>query len=173
LPEQDRKETETMLKRYVDIRIALATQKLEPQEIQEYLKEANMIQHKTWDIVVRLKDELDTHTGAMYIESLNEMFNIQAIRIAVAIQTRIPTIIIILLFTLVILGMFSVGYQVSVAGSNRKSWLTPVMVLTFSLMITLIIALDRPNSGILPVPQEPLIDVRAYMDESAKVPLLP
>jgi protein-S-isoprenylcysteine O-methyltransferase Ste14 len=69
-----------------------------------------------------------------------------------------------MLFSMVILGMFGVGYQASIAGSSRKSWLTPVMILTFSLMITLISALDRPNSDLMPVPQQPLADLRAWMD---------
>ena len=109
---------------------------------------------------------MNSDIGALYIESVNEMINLQAIRIAVGMQTRIPTVILVLLFTLIILGMFSVGYQVSVTGSSRKSWLTPVMVLTFSLVISLIVSLDRPNSSILPVTQQPLIDVRVYMEES-------
>lgn len=169
LPEQDRRVIETQLKRYVDLRIKVATQSLEPEEIQEAVKESNQIQHQIWDMAVKSKNEINSHLGVLYIESLNEMFNVQALRVAVGLEARIPIVILTLLFTLVILGMFSVGYQVAVAGSSRRSWLTPVMVLTFSLLITLIAALDRPNSSILPVTQKPLIEVRAFMDEVPKL----
>jgi hypothetical protein len=169
LPEQDRKETASLLKRYVDLRINAITQSLEPEEMLQAVKESNQIQHQVWDMAVKSKNELNTHVGVLYIESLNEMFNVQAMRVAVGLQARIPTIILVMLFSLVIMGMFSVGYQVSVAGSSRRSWLTPVMILTFSLVITLITALDRPNSSVLPVTQKPLIEVRAFMDESPKL----
>ncbi len=174
LQEQDRRETLTLLKKYVDLRINLATQKHEPEEIQVMLNESNIIQNKIWEMaVVNARKDMNSDIGALYIESVNEMINLQALRVAVGMQARIPTVILVLLFILIILGMFSVGYQVAVSGSSRKSWLTPVMILTFSLVISLIVSLDRPNSSILPVTQQPLIDVRAFMEESPKVSITP
>jgi hypothetical protein len=38
-----------------------------------------------------------------------------------------------------------------------------MLALSFSLVITLIAALDRPQSGYVPVSQQPLQDVRALM----------
>ena len=174
LQEQDRRETLTLLKKYVDLRINLATQKHEPEEIQVMLNESNIIQNKIWEMaVVNARKDMNSDIGALYIESVNEMINLQALRVAVGMQARIPTVILVLLFILIILGMFSVGYQVAVSDSSRKSWLTPVMILTFSLVISLIVSLDRPNSSILPVTQQPLIDVRAFMEESPKVSITP
>jgi hypothetical protein len=173
LQEQDKQETVTFLKKYVDLRLE-AVNIHEPEKIQELLKESGMIQRKIWDMtVVNARKNMDSHFGALYIEALNEMINQQYLRLAVALQARIPTVILVMLFSLVVLGMFSVGYQVSVAGSSRRSWLTPVMIITFSMIITLIASLDRPNSSVLPVTQQPLIDVRTYMDESPKVTLTP
>ena len=173
LEEKDQRETVMLLKKYVDLRLDIVRLS-DTKNVDTLLKESRMIQSRVWELaVINARKDMNSDIGAMYIESLNEMFNIQALRIAVGMQARIPTVILVLLFTLIILGMFSVGYMVSVSESSRKSWLTPVMVLTFSLLISMIVALDRPNSIILPVPQQPLIDVRAFMEESAKVPLLP
>ena len=173
LDEKDQHETLTLLKKYVDDRIN-AVRSSNADTVQAMLKESAGIQRRTWELaVVNARKDLNSDIGALYIESLNEMFNVQALRVAVGLQARIPTVIILMLFSLVVLGMFGVGYQASIAGSSRRSWLTPVMVITFALVITLIVALDRPNSGILPVTQQPLIDLRAWMDDSAKVPLVP
>ncbi len=167
LPEQDRKNTEELLRRYIDIRLeAVGTR--DQSKIQEVLNESDLIQHQIWNIAVTNARLGDTHVTALYIESLNEMINLQSIRIAVALQARIPTAIWILLYILIILGMFGVGYQASVAGSSRRSFTTPVMILVFSIMILLIAALDRPNNRVIPVSQKPLTDLRTWMDKGPK-----
>jgi hypothetical protein len=40
-----------------------------------------------------------------------------------------------------------------------------IMVLAFSLMIFLIASLDRPEAGFITVSQQPLIDLRTWMDK--------
>jgi hypothetical protein len=45
-----------------------------------------------------------------------------------------------------------------------------MLALSFSLVITLIAALDRPEGGYLPVSQQPLEDVRAAMDAGLAAP---
>jgi hypothetical protein len=163
LPEQERKNSEVLLRRYIDIRLE-AVGINDQVKMQEVLNESNLIQHQIWKIAVANGRLEDTHVAALYIESLNEMINLQSLRVAVALQARIPTAIWVLLYTLIILGMFGVGYQVSVSGSSRKSFTTPVMILVFSLMILLIAALDRPNNKVIPVSQKPLTDLRTWMD---------
>jgi len=163
LPEQERSETEMLLKKYIDLRLE-AVLINDADTMQTALNESNLIQHQIWNIaVVNARKDMNSQVGALYIESLNEMINEQALRVAVGLQARIPTVILVLLFSMVILGMFGVGYQASIAGSSRRSWLTPVMILTFSLMITLIASLDRPNNDIMPVSQRPLEDLKMWM----------
>ena len=69
------------------------------------------------------------------------------------------------LFFLISLGMMVVGYQTAIAESKR-SMIQPVLVASFALVITLIAALDRPNTG-LKVTQQPLIDLRSTMSAAA------
>jgi hypothetical protein len=78
-------------------------------------------------------------------------------------QLRIPYEIWIVLYFITILGMVSVGYQTGIAGSKRSTaW--PIVALSFALVFALIASLDRPDSGILKVTQQPLIDLRDAMD---------
>ena len=164
LQEQDRRETQVLLKKYVDLRIEIVNVKDEA-KIPQIINESSVIQHQLWNITsLNPRKDMNSQLGALYTVSLNDMINKQALRVSVGLQTRIPTVILAVLFLLVVLGMFGVGYQASIAGSSRRSWLTPIMVLTFSLMITLVVALDRPNSDLMPVPQQPLIDLRAWME---------
>jgi hypothetical protein len=167
LPQEDRSKTEELLKRYIDIRLE-ATSINDRAKMEEILNESDLIQHQIWDLAVDNARMVDTHTAALYTESINDMINMQSLRVAVGLQARIPTAIWLLLYMLVILGMFGVGYQVSVAGSGRRSFTTPVMILVFSIMILLIAALDRPNNRVIPVSQKPLLDLRTWMDKDPK-----
>ena len=106
--------------------------------------------------VANARKDMDSDVAALYIESLNEVATVNAVRVAVGIQARIPKGVWGALFFLISLGMMVVGYQTAIAKSKR-SMIQPVLVASFALVITLIAALDRPNTG-LEVTQQPLID---------------
>ena len=106
---------------------------------------------------------MNSDVAALYIDSLNEVNGIHASRVAVGIQARIPGEIWLVLYCITILGMMSVGYQTGIAGSKRSmAW--PILALSFALVFALIASLDRPDSGIMKVTQQPLIDLRDSMD---------
>jgi hypothetical protein len=168
LPDRDCKKTEELLRRYIDIRLEFVAIN-DQAKIDEIFHESDLIQHQLWGLAVdNARLDMNSDIAALYIESLNDMINLQSIRVAVGVQARIPTAIWLLLYFLIILGMFGVGYQVSVAGSSRRSFTTPVMILVFSIMILLIAALDRPNNRVIPVSQKPLTDLRTWMDKGPK-----
>jgi len=90
------------------------------------------------------------------------------LRVAVGWQSRIPGGIWLVLYALIILGMIGMGYQTAIAGSTRRSWATPVLAVSFSLVMTLIASLDRPQSSFVPVSQQPLENLRASMDDGRR-----
>ena len=62
--------------------------------------------------------------------------------------------------------MMGVGYHTGIAGSKR-SLARPILALSFALVFALIASLDRPDSGVLEVSQQPLIDLRESMAAGA------
>lgn len=54
------------------------------------------------------------------------------------------------------------GYQTAIAGS-RRSWATPVLAISFAVVVALIAALDRPESGYFAASQQPLVVLREQM----------
>jgi hypothetical protein len=170
LPEPDRSEALKQFRKYVDLRIDAAQSK-DLEKVQIATNESKQIQHQLWDMaVVNARKDMNSDVAALYIESLNEMINQHATRLTIGLIARIPGFIWFILYLLVFLGMFSIGYQASISNSSRRSWLTPVMVLTFSLMILLIASLDRPQGGFITISQQPLIDLRNWMDEGPNSP---
>jgi hypothetical protein len=90
------------------------------------------------------------------------MEGVHEMRVAIGIQARIPAEIWIALYVITLLGMISVGYQTGIAGSKRAVvW--PILAVAFALVFGLIAALDRPDSGVLKVNQQPLITLRDAM----------
>lgn len=166
LPEPDRAETQKLFIQYVDKNLE-ATGSKDLDKVQSFIKDSYGIQNRIWDIAVEnAAKDMNSDVAALYIESLNEMINQQASRIAVGLQARIPGALWVLLYSLMILGMFCVGYDASVSGSSKKTWLTPIMVLSFSLVIMLIASLDRPDSKVITVPQQPIVDLRNWMEDA-------
>jgi MFS family permease len=162
LPEPDRGAAVGLLREYVDLRLA-AVQSSDLARVRAAVVESERIQRRLWEMaVVNARKDMNSDVAALYIESLNEVANLHASRVNLGLQVRIPAGIWLGLYALVVLAMLAVGYQTAIAGS-RRTWIMLMLALSFSLVITLIAALDRPQSGYVPVSQEPLQDVRALM----------
>ena len=102
--------------------------------------------------VANARTDMNSDVAALYIESMNDVINVHAMRVSIGLHARIPTGIWLALYALIVLGMFAVGYHTAIAESKR-TWMLLVLALAFSLVITLIGALDRAQSGYLPVSQ--------------------
>lgn len=163
LPEPDRGEAKQLLKKYVDGRLAaVATGDLTAVEagIMESLK----IQDQLWEMAVaNTKLGMNSDYASLIMQAINDVSSIHAERVSVGLQARIPTGIWLMLIALLAIGMMAVGYQTAISGS-RRSWAALILAISFSLVIALIAALDRPTSTFLPVSQQPLVDARAWMN---------
>jgi hypothetical protein len=168
LPETDRAEAAALLREYVDARVSFAQAgRLDLQGVTSLLSETQRVQGRLWNMAVaNARKDMNSDVAALYIDALNEINAIHATRVAVGIQTRVPGEIWLVLYCLTIFGMASVGYQTGIAGSKRSvAW--PVLAVSFALVLALIAAIDRPDSGILKVTQQPLIDLLDAMDPAS------
>lgn len=171
LPESDRAEASALLRQYVDARVSFAQGgSLDPAQVKSLLSETERVQSRLWDMAVaNARKDMNSDVAALYIDSLNEVNGLHAMRVAIALQARIQTEVWIVLYCVTILGMLSVGYQTGIAGSRRSiAW--PILALSFALVFAMIASLDRPDSGVLKVTQQPLIDLREEMDRSTANP---
>ena len=163
LPESDRAEAKSLLRQYVDARLAFVQAgSLEAERAKRALSETQRIQDRLWDMAVVNARKGVTPVTAKYIDSLNEVNAIHVMRVAVGIQSPVPSEIWVVLYSITILGMIGVGYQTGIAGSKR-SMARPLLALSFALVIALIASLDRPDSGVMKVTQQPLIDLQSVM----------
>jgi hypothetical protein len=139
-------------------------------QIADTMRQADAIQRQLWQTAVANgRVDMNSDVAALYIESLNEVTNLHWLRVAIGVQARIPTAIWWVLYALVMLGMIGVGYQTGIAGSKR-TWSALILAISFSLVIVLIAELDRPQSKIIAVTQQPLEDLQVWMAQGDATP---
>lgn len=167
LPDTDRPEAKALLREYIDDRVQFAQEgNAEPEHVKHFLSEAQRIQDRLWDMaVVNARKDMNSDVAALYVDALNQVNGIHASRVAVAIQARIPGEIWLVLALITVIGMTCVGYQAGIAESKR-SMVQALLALSFALVFALIASLDRPDSGVVRVTQQPLVDLRAAIAAS-------
>jgi len=97
----------------------------------------------------------------LYVESLNEMIDMQTTRVA-ALNNRVPPSISLV----VVLGAaVALGLMALYLAMFSRGVVTVVLAATFlSLLIYVTFDLDRPHRGFITVPDAPLVAVRAGME---------
>jgi len=163
LPASDRAESRRMLTEYVQERLHITRGSYVGQEeLGRALASSESIHRRLWDIaVVNAERDMNSDVAALYIESLNEIMDVHASRLAIGVRMRMPIGIWIVLYSLTILGMVSMGYHAGIAASKRSN-ATWVLAVSFAMVITLIAALDRPWGATM-VTQQPLVDLAQFM----------
>jgi len=163
LPEPDRGESKRLLINYLDTRLEfVGTNSVEVTRVESLIAETERIQRRLWSTAVKNAErDMNSDVAALYIEALNDMVGVHATRLAIGVQARIPMGMWVVLYTLVVLGMVSVGYHAGITGSKRSNAMV-VLAISFALVIFMIAALDRPG-GAVRVSQQPLVDLRKFM----------
>ncbi len=164
LPDAQQDEAQDLFRTYMDILVESGKHP-ESDDLPAQIAQLGEINTQLWAMGVEqanLAPESDML--ALYMDSLNSVGDVQELRVAVAVQSRLPDGLWLALGALVLLGMFAVGYQTAIARS-RRSLILIVLALSFSTVFALIAVLDNPENGYLPVSQQPLINVQASMAE--------
>lgn len=160
LPEPERSESRSLLRHYVDVRLAA----VQPGQLAAAVSESSALHTRLWSQAVAAanKDPRSVPTG-LFIQSLNEVIDLHSKRMMVGLRNRVPGAIWVTLYFVAILAMAEVGYHEGLT-SQRRSPAVAALVLTFSAVIFLIADLDRPSEGFLTIGQQTMVDLRNSMD---------
>jgi hypothetical protein len=153
LPEQSRDEARILLREYLALRAGGASAILSP----EGMAKSAGLQDRLWVIAAGAATQSDSIATGLFIQSLNEMIDLDAIRVT-NLRNRIPDTIWFMLYVVTIFSMTAMGYQFGMTGT--RSWATMIiLVMVFTPVILMIADLDRPQTGLLRISQQPLIDL--------------
>ncbi|GLS91227.1 hypothetical protein GCM10007916_22960 [Psychromonas marina] len=156
-------ESKKLLREYLSLRI---DNKSLHKDINQHLQASAQIQDKLWKLAISHYQITPSLGSTLYIEALNEMFDIHTTRANKALKSRIPFVIWFALALLTLFVMILTGMQIA-KHEQRKILLTTVpFALAFSVILTLIVELDRPTRSVLAVGQDPLIELQHSFQES-------
>ncbi len=160
LPESERDAARGLLREYVDVRLAAA----KTGEVEPAMRRSADIHDLLWAQAQTIMNrDPGSEAVGLYIQTLNDMIDLHAKRIAVALRTSIPDTIWIGLYAIAFFAFGMMGYHNGLAATNR-SFAALAVAITFSAVIWLIADLDTAQKGTLRVSQQALVDLRESME---------
>lgn len=149
-------EVKDLLLEFVRLRVATGKQ---TEKILEVIPQSNKIEKKIWFHVKELSKNEPRNDifNALFIEAVNEMFDDQTKRLTATLSYRIPTLIWISFFVLILISMFGVG---CIFGEKKETnWqIILVLALALGIVIATIIDLDS-TSGVIQINYAPIFDL--------------
>ena len=152
-----REEIKKLLREYVQVRIGGIGSSRDNGPV---IEKSEALQDKLWAIAANIgREHQNSPVCALFISSLNEIIDMHARRVTVGVHSRVPTSVWVVLFIISFLAMLGVGYYCGLSG-NRSRAETLVLVTVFTLVIMLVVDLDRPFEGFIKTNQQPMIDLQ-------------
>ncbi|NND68337.1 MAG: hypothetical protein HKN19_12185 [Halioglobus sp.] len=164
LPENFRDEVDSLFRNYIDLRVEVGqldiTKSVERKAYNE--KIANS-QNRLWALAIAATevDPRPVTTGA-FVKSLNDVIDSQGKRNAL-LQMQVPEVVLILLFIVFISSGGIMGYSAGLSG-NRMFAPIVLVSLLITLIVFIIIDLDRPKRGTIQVNQNAMIELYKNID---------
>ena len=170
LDEPMRTRSLALLRQYTDARITLSDSVPDSPPFDAASKRSVELQNQLWMLAGdSLRDAPTFSAPRLYVETLNEMIDAHTTRVA-ALDNRVPPPVLWLqlvasALALGVLGMF-------LASTERGVLMTLVAAGLVTVMLLVIIDLDRPHRGMIEVPDSALRTQRASMNgpPAAKAP---
>lgn len=150
-------EARNLLREYVDVRL----QGVRQDKVDEAIAKSEELHERLWSTAVAAVQKERSPTTNLFVTSLNEVIDLHAERL-MRLRSRVPAVIWLVLYMLLVLTMVMIGYQQGLSGAKR-SLAVIALVLGFATVLFLIADLDRPGQGMLQVSQQALADLRRSM----------
>ena len=163
LPPEQTEKAERWFEKYIQLRLDLARQEI---PLETALARSQTLQHRLWEAAETAAERHPRSVPlGLFVDSLNEVIDLQQERVTVGVHFRLPPSLLWLLLLVAELSMLTLGYYFGLGG--ERSWPTAAaVVLAFAAVIVLIVDLDQVNQRLFSVTQEPLIDTLQSIEAS-------
>jgi hypothetical protein len=153
---------EALLRRYVAYRVGSQT----PQALEIALAKSGELHAELWAQATELARAYPNSViVGRFVESLNQMIDTHESRVAVALYLRLPEAIMTMLYAVALLSLGMIGYR-SGLDHARSPVAALVLVLAITIVLALILDLDRPVSRLFRINQRAMTDVQTMMQET-------
>ena len=155
-------EIRALFRSYVDVRL----EAVKSGTVVEGIRRSEDLQNQLWAQAVPVAAQHPSSIiVGLFVQSLNEVIDLHAKRVAAGVRNRIQNVIWVALIGVAGLSFVVMGYHAGLAATPRSPAILAVAI-TFSVVIGLIADLDRPQEGTLKVSQQALMDLRQSMNEA-------
>ena len=164
LPQPHRAEISRLLRDYVDVRLQFFDAGADQERIQQVNDATGRFHRQLWAGATAL-GELDPRavTTGLFIQSLNEVIDLPTKRLA-ALENRVPEVVMLLLFAGAICSLGLIGCSHGLE-DQRNLVMSVLFALLISLVILVIIDLDRPRRGLIQVSQQSMSDLQKSLGQ--------
>lgn len=177
LPEPNQNQAQRLLKDYLNLRVAEGSLALgNHNERAPLLESAAQLQDQIWQEAMQatLKAPNSATTG-LFSQAINSMIDTYGVRIA-ELNRHVPQLVLLLLYGSFIITGSIIGYTAGI-GRHRPAAASYIMLALVVLLMSMVIDLDHPRSGLITVNQHSLIDLNdalnAIYSNSQKFPAQP
>ena len=152
------------MREYTAVRLLFFEAGADPVKLQAANERTQQLQDQLWEQAIALgRQDARAVTTGLFIESLNEMFDLHARRVA-ALENRVPEVILLLLYVVAVVTIAMLGYG---AGPSERRNLLPTLIalLLVATILLTIIDLDRPRRGLIQVSQTSMLSLQGNFKE--------
>jgi hypothetical protein len=161
LAEPMRSRSLDLLKRYTDTSISLSKEVPGSGRSRVTLAASSVLQRRLWRLAGQSLTRAPVASAPrLYVESLNEMFDAQTVRVA-ALANRVPNAVLALEVAAAAVALGLLAVYLSMLGRGVIVVLLASVLVTSLLLVTF--DLDRPTRGLITVPDTALTNVRQMM----------
>lgn len=158
LDPQYKTDVKRLLKDYVDIRL----EAVHTRDLNALIAESVEIHDLLWAQVSSAARARPDTNSALVVQSVNDVIDMHEKRLTDALRNRIPSIVWVALSAIIALTMITLGTQAGFTGKRRLVATIP-LILAFAVLMTLVVDLNRPQSGLIKVSQQSMIDLQDSM----------
>jgi hypothetical protein len=149
-----------LLTEYTDLRIELAR---EPSKLDFIMTRSEEILDNLWNYSEALANkDRSSEIYALFTTSVNDLVTNYNKRITMTLEYRIPAVIFGFLYIITFFSMFSLGYFFGISGKGSFR-INILLAIIFAMVIFLIIALDRPETGLAKMNQNPMLTLQRQL----------
>ena len=162
LAEPIRSQSLDLLVRYTDTSIRLSEAVPESADADTAIADGELLQRQLWRLAGKaLDDSPSTSPPRLYVHTLNEMIDMQTVRVA-ALNNRVPGAVLAVELIGAAAALGLLAFYLSLLGRGVSTVFLAASLITLLLLVTF--DLDRPTRGLIKVPDTPLTSLRAEME---------
>jgi hypothetical protein len=159
LPADEGKEIRDLLRAYTTVRIRGTDTRDVYQQIRAARQEARRVQELFWRRAsAYAQKEPNVVRAGLLLQSLRDVIQLDAAR-WMAFQDHVPAMVIYAISIVGLLAVMTVGYTFGLSGL-RQSFSMCILSLAITLVLAIIVDVDRPREGLIRVSQQPLLDLQ-------------